>query len=97
MRARSTKYDPKIQIFAFYCIFSLQFSKVSEGPGPHGPHTYEALVFRSLQFERSVPVPQFEERVPPMPCTSYRQFVLYCVKFGIGLLLEEAFCRFLYV
>ena len=43
MRARSTKYDPKIQIFAFYCIFSLQFSKVSEGPGPHGPHTHEAL------------------------------------------------------
>ena len=32
-----------MQIFAFYCIFKLQFFKVSEGPGPHGPHTNEAL------------------------------------------------------
>ena len=38
-------YAPKIQIFTFYCIFSLQFFKVSEGPGPHGPHTHEALDF----------------------------------------------------
>ena len=43
VRAQSPKYAPKIRIFAFYCIFSLQFSKVSEGPGPHGPHTHEAL------------------------------------------------------
>ena len=44
VRARSPKYAPKIQIFAFYCIFTLQFSKVSEGPGPHGPHAHEAPV-----------------------------------------------------
>ena len=48
VRARSPKYAPKIQIFAFYCIFSLQFSKVSEGLDPHGPHTHEALDPESL-------------------------------------------------
>ena len=53
MRARIPKYAPKIQIFAFYCIFSFQFSKVSEGgPGPHGPHTHEALVF-TISFVRA--------------------------------------------
>ena len=45
-RTRSPKCAPKIRIFAFYCIFSLQFSKVSEGPGHHGPHTHEALVVK---------------------------------------------------
>ena len=43
VRARNPKYAPKIRIFALYCIFSLQFSKVSEGPGPHGPRTHEIL------------------------------------------------------
>ena len=36
VRALSPKYAPKIRIFAFYYIFSLQFSKVSEGPGHSG-------------------------------------------------------------
>ena len=43
VRARSPKHASKIQIFAFYYIFTLQFSKVSKGPGPHGPHAHEAL------------------------------------------------------
>ena len=43
--ARTLKYpkiDPQIQIFAFYCIFALQFSKVSVCPGIHGIHRYAA-------------------------------------------------------
>ena len=39
-RSKVPKIDPNFPIFAFYCIFTLQFSKASGCPCTHATHGY---------------------------------------------------------